>query len=154
LIPLDCTRSHLSLPIIGRSRFIQEEVVSVDNALRAFGQGTVTASHPAAPEVKDNKYWYQYSLGSGEIEPEYWSHNFQWLPANIAFREDGTARFTSYINSLHPKKYPEIYGTLERLVDTVIPAWDQCLREECRYGHATVVAGRSTTRFEHITEAS
>lgn len=146
--------SNCHLPVKGRSKFIQEEAVGVDKALQTFGKGTVTPSHSTPPEAKDNKYSFKYSQGSGEIAPEYWSNNFQWLPANVAFREDGTARFTSYINNLHPKKYPEIYQTIERLIDTVIPAWNQCLREERRYGHAPVVAGRSATRFEKITEAS
>jgi hypothetical protein len=47
----------------------------------------------------------------------------------LAFKEDRTVKFTSYINNLHPNKYPEIYRTVERLINTAIPAWDQCLSE-------------------------
>lgn len=57
----------------------------------------------------------------------YWSETFQWLPANLAFQEDGTVKFTSYINNLHPKKYPDIYRLIEKVVDMAIPAWDRVL---------------------------
>lgn len=53
--------------------------------------------------------------------------------------------FTSYINNLHPKKHPEIYRTLERLIDAAIPAWDQCLREHSDFD--SVGAGRGKSRF-------
>ncbi|CVK95957.1 uncharacterized protein FMAN_13879 [Fusarium mangiferae] len=84
-----------------RSPFIQEEVVGVSNALDFMGEGK--------------------PIGS-----EYWSDKYQWLPANVRFREDGSAEFTSYVNNLHPTKFPDIYRTIERLVDRVIPAWDHC----------------------------
>ncbi|KAL9562711.1 hypothetical protein ACKAV7_013275 [Fusarium commune] len=42
-------------------------------------------------------------MGQGEL----------WLPANVGFREDGSADFTSYVNNLHPTKFPEIYRTIE-----------------------------------------
>jgi hypothetical protein len=61
------------------------------------------------------------------IDRTYWSRTYQWLPANLAFQDDGTVRFTSYINNLHPKKHPEIYRLVERLVDTVLPAWERVL---------------------------
>lgn len=72
------------------------------------------------------------SDGSAPWRPEainesYWSSTYQWLPANLAFREDGTVRFTSYINNLHPKKYPGVYRLIENLIDTAIPAWDRVL---------------------------
>ena len=57
----------------------------------------------------------------------YWSRNYQWLPANLAFQDDGTVRFTSYINNLHPNKHPEIYRLVEKLIDKAIPAWDAVL---------------------------
>jgi hypothetical protein len=75
-----------------------------------------------------------------------WSNKYQWLPANVFFRDDGTVGFTSYINNLHPTKYPEIYTVLERLIDAVLPAWDQCLKEQME-GAAVDVPGRATTRF-------
>ncbi len=81
------------------------------------------------------------ATGSG-LASKSWSETYQWLPANLAFQEDGTVRFTSYVNNLHPKKHPEIYRLLENLIDTSIPAWDRVLKSEpC--GNA----GRNQQRF-------
>jgi hypothetical protein len=86
-------------------------------------------------------------LWGGGIPKEYWSDTYQWLPANVAFQSDGTMKFTSYINNLHPNKYPDIYLTIEKLIQTSLPAWDQCLalivdrRDD-------VSAGRNESRFD------
>lgn len=65
---------------------------------------------------------------SGEaINREYWSQTYQWLPANLAFQDDGSVRFTSYINNLHPKKHSDIYRLVEKLIDTAMPAWERVL---------------------------
>ena len=61
------------------------------------------------------------------INRSYWSQTYQWLPANLAFQDDGTVRFTSYINNLHPKKHPEIYRLVEKLIDTAMPAWERVI---------------------------
>jgi len=77
------------------------------------------------------------------IDRAYWSTTYQWLPANMAFQDDGTLRFTSYINNLHPKKHPEIYQLVEQLVDRALPAWQRVLSSrpvtnkgetQCRFG--------------------
>lgn len=88
-----------------------------------------------------------------------WSSSYQWLPSTVSLDQDGKPKFTSYINNLDPKRYPGMYDTLEKLVDSVIPAWDQCL-QECqtwRRGDQTVPigrAGRQDTRFDKIKQAS
>jgi hypothetical protein len=84
-------------------------------------------------------------IGGSTVPAEYWSSKYQWLPANLAFQEDGTVKFTSYVNNLHPKNYPKIYRTIERLIDTAIPAWDQCLTEYVKYERVGV--GRQASRF-------
>ncbi|KXX73990.1 hypothetical protein MMYC01_209021 [Madurella mycetomatis] len=110
--------------VYGKSKFIQEEVVGIADAIETWsGKGEIIQ--------KDRKIRYKgprsalprqdYSNNS------FWSSTYQWLPANLSFQEDGTVRFTSYINNLHPKKHPEIYGLVEKLVDAAIPAWDQAL---------------------------
>ncbi len=68
------------------------------------------------------------------IPNEYWSNTYQWLPANLAFQDDGTVKFTSYINNLNPKKHPEIYRAIEKLIDISIPAWDGVLHGRARPG--------------------
>ncbi|RSM02181.1 hypothetical protein CDV31_011025 [Fusarium ambrosium] len=120
----------------GRTNFIQEELVGVHDAVDHVGKGATIA--------KDEQ---------PESDDVFWSTTYQWLPANISFRDDGTVRFTSYVNNLNPDKFPEIYDTLERLIDKAIPAWGQCLHEYTSWKKGPV-AGRVDSRFHEITEAS
>ncbi|KAK4119639.1 hypothetical protein N657DRAFT_626454 [Parathielavia appendiculata] len=111
--------------VYGQTRFIQEEVVGVDDAVEKWsGKGDVVPK-PEKPRPVEGREW-EWEHGHA-IERDYWSQTYQWLPANLAFQEDGTVRFTSYINNLHPKKHPEIYRLVERLIDAAIPAWDRVL---------------------------
>lgn len=94
-----------------------------------------------------------YFRGIRNVVPkEFRSSLYQWLPANVAFRDDGTTEFTSYINNLHPEKYSAIYEAIEHAIDTALPAWEQCLKKNITYKH-DIVAGRTKSRFELITEA-
>lgn len=112
--------------VYGRSRVFQETCVGVENAIEQWaGKGDVIP--------KDDWKWdeqrdrFSYGVGSGKVPPNYWSATYQWLPANVIFQEDGNVKFTSYINNLHPTKYPDIYRTIEKLIKTSLPLWDQCL---------------------------
>ncbi|CAG9948012.1 unnamed protein product [Clonostachys rosea f. rosea IK726] len=140
--------------VYGRSRFIHDEVVGIHNAMEFIGQGQIVPKNTdrATLEGVPNNELYLYSPGGLEINPEYWSNTYQWLPANVAFKDNGRPEFTSYINGLRPDKYPDIYKTIERLLDVVIPAWDQCLTEIS--GNDRHSSGRRSSRFERISEAS
>jgi hypothetical protein len=130
--------------VYGRSRVLAKESVGVEDVIRKWaGKGHVLINGNDITErphddIRDRCLPY--------IPRDYWSDNYQWLPANVAFQDDGSVKFTSYINNLHPNKYPEIYRTIEKLIDTSIPAWDQCLtldvNADLREG-----AGRMHSRF-------
>ncbi|KAK3301692.1 uncharacterized protein B0T15DRAFT_321335 [Chaetomium strumarium] len=109
--------------VYGKTRFIPEEVVGVTDAVDKWsGKGSVVPMfEERGPSEHDSDSYGRDYLAS------YWSTKYQWLPANLAFQEDGTVRFTSYINNLHPNKYPEIYRLVEKLVDKAVPAWDRVL---------------------------
>ncbi|KAK4224486.1 hypothetical protein QBC38DRAFT_511743 [Podospora fimiseda] len=106
--------------VYGKSKFFQEEIVGIEDAITKWaGKGEV--SNPPItdrPNPDEPEWLYPY------VSEACWSKNYQWLPANLAFNEDGTVRFTSYINNLHPNKYPEIYRVIEKLIDVSIPAWE------------------------------
>ncbi|CAH0025806.1 unnamed protein product [Clonostachys rhizophaga] len=140
--------------VYGRSRFIHDEVVGIHNVMNFIGQGQIVPKNTdrATLEEIPNNELYLYTPGGGEINPGCWSNTYQWLPANVAFKDDGKPEFTSYINGLRPGKYPNIYKTIKRLLDAVIPAWDQCLTEI--YGYDRHSSGRRSSRFECISEAS
>lgn len=115
--------------VYGQSRVLQEAVVGVEDAISSWaGKGEVI---PKSEKLANR--------GDG------WSATYQWLPANIAFEEDGSVKFTSYINNLHPTKYPSIYSTIEKLIEKALPAWNQCLLE--RRDDYVDGPGRLTSRF-------
>ncbi|KAL7930104.1 hypothetical protein V8C35DRAFT_324538 [Trichoderma chlorosporum] len=139
--------------VYNRSRFIMEEQVGTENALDFVGKGETVPEITRLPDYGGrfvNVCWQPENRGT--VPPEVRSSLYQWLPANVSFRDDGTAQFTSYINNLHPGKYPAIYRAIEHAIDAAIPAWDQCLKEDLEYKHQ-ITAGRSESRFEAITEA-
>jgi predicted RNase H-like HicB family nuclease len=128
--------------VYGRTRVLQEECVGVDDAIRMWaGKGTIVPKED--PEQMANLPGSLFR--SVHIPPEYWSRNYQWLPANIAFQEDGSVRFTSYINNLHPNRFPGVYRTIEKLIETSLPLWDQCLAMAANYNEKTG-AGRMKPR--------
>jgi hypothetical protein len=128
--------------VYGRSNVIKEEVVGVEDAVEKWaGKGETIEKDCTPPENQ-----YAYGVGSGTVLPEYWSDTYQWLPANVAFKEGGGVEFTSYINNLHPTKYPDVYRTIEKLIEASLPAWDQCLALASGY-HSKEGAGRTESRF-------
>lgn len=103
-------------------------MVGVADAIDKWsGKGEVVSQPKPDPGNADRAHGGSaYYQGYG-IDRSYWSETYQWLPANLEFQEDDTVRFTSYINNLHPKKHPEIYRLVEKLIDTAIPAWNRVL---------------------------
>jgi hypothetical protein len=96
-------------------------------------------------QVKENDETIDDGRTNLEIPHQHWSNTYQWLPANVALQDNGSVKFTSYINNLHPTKYPHIYETIEKLLQTALPIWDQCLamaRDDDRPG-----AGRKQPRL-------
>ncbi|KAJ5889001.1 hypothetical protein N7495_009042 [Penicillium taxi] len=133
--------------VYGRSKVFKEEVVGVDDAIEKWaGKGEVIPKDDWKYDPTRDRF--RYGVGSGEVPPEFWSDTYQWLPANVAFQDDGTVKFTSYINNLHPQSYPQVYHAIENLIKTSLPAWDQCLvfAERWRRG---VGAGRTEPRIPY-----
>lgn len=141
--------------VYGRSRVLKNEVVTVTDAVEKWaGKGEIISE--VEDSVQEDEYSVQEdgfalwqrpaaSQGSLDIPTNYWSTSYQWLPSNVSLLDDGTVKLTSYINNLHPRRYPDIYATVEKLIETAIPAWDQCLVEYRlyeRYG-----PGRKVSRF-------
>jgi len=136
--------------VYGRSRVLKDEVVGVEDAVEKWaGKGDVIDKDTWEHDPQRNRL--NYGVGSGAVPPNFWSATYQWLPSNVAFQEDGTVRFTSYINNLHPVKYAEVYRTIEKLITVALPAWDQCLAVATRYD-STEGAGRTETRIGYPNE--
>ena len=127
-----------------RTRVFQDEVVGVEDAIFKWsGRGDIISGEDEwKPEGSER---WRYGVG-GSIPPDFWSVKYQWLPANVAFRDDGSVKLTSYINNLHPNKHPEIYRTIEKLIETSLPMWDQCLTLATGYERRQG-PGRNAGRF-------
>jgi hypothetical protein len=129
-----------------RSKVLKEESVGVDDAIEKWaGKGSLVPKDHLRTDDRGDRY--QFDVGSDTVPPHYWSDTYQWLPANVIFQENGAVKFTSYINNLHPNKYPEIYHTIERLIETSLPAWDQCLTYFDNFEKDG--AGRTKTRIPY-----
>ncbi|CAJ2504218.1 Uu.00g116120.m01.CDS01 [Anthostomella pinea] len=104
--------------VYGRSTVLREEVVGVNDSIaRWAGKGDIIAKDEHEPTDPDGF--------SNVVPPSFWSDTYQWLPSNISFQEGGGAKFTSYINNLHPTRHSDVYRTIEKLVERALPAWDQ-----------------------------
>ncbi|KAF5011169.1 hypothetical protein FDECE_2694, partial [Fusarium decemcellulare] len=132
--------------VYGRSRVFQDEVVGVDDAIdRWAGKGDIIPQNGPDIPVQRQSY-FDMNIGGSTVHDSFWSNKYQWLPSNIRFQDDGSVRFTSYVNGLHPNKYREIYGTIEKLIEKALPAWDFCLPLLRRMIRVDV-AGRNKPRF-------
>ncbi|KAK4227016.1 hypothetical protein QBC38DRAFT_536759 [Podospora fimiseda] len=129
--------------VYGRSRFFEAEVVGVDDAIDKWaGKGDVIPQgkwgEDSTKREQNVFMWYmrrRIIRGGSDIDKEYWSTVYQWLPSNVKFTKEGGVEFTSYINNLHPTKYKDIYKTVEKLIEKSLPMWDQCLPRYIRYKH-------------------
>lgn len=138
---LDLVHPSMYPLVYGRSRVFKEECVGVEDAIEKWaGKGDIIdkETSSAVPGA-----WRVYQPISNNVPPNFWSETYQWLPSNIAFQDDGSIKFTSYINNLHPRKYPEIYRAIESLIQTALPMWDQCLSP-----HEGRGAGRKGPRID------
>ncbi|KAM5345135.1 hypothetical protein ACJ41O_010997 [Fusarium nematophilum] len=138
---------HPSLyPLVyGRTRVIQDEVVGVEDAISWAGRGEAISQSTETPSLVEMRRSIDYGVGGSKVEPTFWSLDYQWLPSNVAFQSDGSVKFTSYINNLHPLKHRDIYKTIERLVEKALPAWDFCLAQHSS-GNSSGL-GRTRPRF-------
>ncbi|KAI0973396.1 hypothetical protein F4678DRAFT_426585 [Xylaria arbuscula] len=128
--------------VFGTTKWFQDEVVGVLDAVDKWaGKGKIYNLQPD-PDISDPRAW---------LNLDWYSENYQWLPSNVALHNDGSVKFTSYINNLHPTKYPEIYAALEKLVEKALPMWDQCLYPWSSH-YLGKRPGRNTPRFSRPTE--
>jgi hypothetical protein len=124
---------------------MQNEVVGVEDAISWAGKGEVIPQSTETPSPVDIRRSIDYSVGGSKVEPTFWSLDYQWLPSNLAFQSNGSVKFTSYINNLHPLKHRDIYKSIEKLVERSLCAWDFCLAQHS-FGNSSGL-GRTKPRF-------
>jgi hypothetical protein len=136
---------HPSLyPLVwGTTALLQDEVVGVEDAIEKWAGKEGVNIADVAVVRPDRPAWFRNDSG---VPRSLWSKTYQWLPANVAFQDDGSVKFTSYINNLHPTKYPDVYRTIEALIQRAIPMWNQCLVLSGS-GAFRIGVGRMVSRF-------
>ncbi|TLD32804.1 hypothetical protein PspLS_00257 [Pyricularia sp. CBS 133598] len=136
---LDLVHPSMYLLAYGRTRVLDKELVGVEGAVEAWaGKGNVIPDR--SPEQNSLPMGYNRFIGNSSRASQsksFWSGQYQWLPSNMCFQQDGSLKFTSYINNLHPTRYPEIYKGIEILATKALPMWDQCLAVNAAYGKKT-----------------
>lgn len=153
---LDLVHPSLYPLVYGRTRVFEDEVVGVEDAIDKWaGKGEVIPEQESdglSPE--EWRHWWETDratntgIGGSTVNNYFWSTKYQWLPSNVKLREDGSVKFTSYINNLHPVKHRDVYGTIEKLIERALPAWDLCLKRYiCRGPRDYKGAGRTEPRF-------
>ncbi|KAG9825258.1 hypothetical protein KCU68_g15524, partial [Aureobasidium melanogenum] len=93
--------------VYGRSKFLKEGVVGLENCTSYCGQGEVVERF--------------------ESTPNFHSEQFQWLPCDVHFEGEDDVKIASYINNLHPQENPELYRLIEKIIAKAVPLWDQLL---------------------------
>ena len=95
--------------------------MGLENCIESCGKGDIIGV-PAEEEIETHgiSYWRV---------PDYsfWSSRYQWLPCDVKFIEGDAVRITSYINNLHPVTHARLYSVLEKIIQRVVPLWNETL---------------------------
>ncbi|RFU29287.1 hypothetical protein B7463_g7047, partial [Scytalidium lignicola] len=108
----------------GCSRVLKDTLISLDDCIKNIGKGEIV---PIPPEKDTMFVRGKTSMNSNGDRPPF-SNNFQWLPCEVEFSEDGSSKIVSYINNLHPRKHQDLYSIIEKLIDKAIPLWNMTLK--------------------------
>ncbi|KAK3068378.1 hypothetical protein LTR53_014111 [Teratosphaeriaceae sp. CCFEE 6253] len=107
----------------GKSRVLPHGTVTLHQCAEFTGLGEV-CPRPAVLD-SDTPYSREVSWGNpSELQP--WG-SFQWLPSEITFDIEGTAKIASYVTNLHPRDHVSLYRALELAVAKAVPLWNECL---------------------------
>lgn len=119
---LDLVHPSLFPLIYGRTRVVTNSLIGLDECIRSCGKGEVVRIRADETQILNRRESYHRQ----NLRPAY-SKDFQWIPSEVEFSPDGSAKFTSYINNLHPLKYKNLYSIIEKIIDRAIPLWNMTL---------------------------
>lgn len=126
---LDLVHPSLFPVVYGQTRIIKDNILGIHEGITRAGSGEVLEI-PPKEELR--------AVGTG-LKSLY-SQKFQWLPCDVAFMADSTSadgttngqnrnrcKITSYVNNLHPKTHPNLYGVIEQVISLAVPLWNKTL---------------------------
>ncbi|PFH48549.1 hypothetical protein AMATHDRAFT_5691 [Amanita thiersii Skay4041] len=100
--------------VYGRSRILPNYLTSLDNCIDCWINDAVTLDR-----ITD------FKVPRSQMQFYPFSDKFQWLPCKVDILR--SAKITSYINNLHPKKYKQLYRDIERVIECALPLWSSAL---------------------------
>jgi hypothetical protein len=119
---LDLVHPSLCPLIYGTSRALPYRTVPLKECSKYCGEGETATKGDSGV----SQHTLRLNGWNNTVSLPAWG-SFQWLPADIKFRGDGSASIDSYINNLHPVMHAELYHTLEHFVDCAVPLWNEAL---------------------------
>ncbi|KAJ5086395.1 hypothetical protein NUU61_007702 [Penicillium alfredii] len=134
--------------IYGRSAYLPDGVVGVENCLDYVGAGEMLKG---IEKYSDHmRRWWEFADNIGHTLPfgyqfdtsvQYTRENrapfkfrdmptpkFQCLPCDVSFSDDG-CHIESYINNIHPQQHKDLYKAIEKILTCTIPLWDAVLSQ-------------------------
>lgn len=111
--------------VYGKSRILPNKVIGLDDALRHAGQGEVIGRPKETGITREDMTWRVAARSDIEVRP--YSRNFQALPFDLEFGDDGRWHIISYINNLHPVKHRNIYKLMEDAFNCMVPQFNMTM---------------------------
>ncbi|KAJ5787075.1 hypothetical protein N7457_002065 [Penicillium paradoxum] len=111
--------------VYGKSRILTDKIIGLDDAIAHAGQGEVIPVPKETGITREDIAWRVLAREDIKVRPH--SRNYQLLPSDWEFREDGKWHIATYINNLHPIKHRNIYKLIEQAFNAIIPQWNATL---------------------------
>lgn len=111
--------------VYGRSRILPDSTIGIDDALLATRAGEIIPQPQDIGFTREDIAWRVAARADIHIQP--YSADFQLLPCDLRFSEDGRWEIQTYINNLHPKNNRAMYKIIEEIFNHLIPLWNACL---------------------------
>lgn len=122
---LDIVHPYMFPLVFGRSRILPDRVIGIDDALPNAGQGEIIPVPEDPGITREDMTWRIAARTDITVKP--FSNAFQLLPFEVELGDDDKWHIASYINNLHPGKHRNLYGIVEKIIDTIVPLWDMAL---------------------------
>ncbi|KAF8647144.1 hypothetical protein AX16_006975 [Volvariella volvacea WC 439] len=124
---LDLVHPSLFPLVYGKTRILEDSLTSLDDCVERCGEGKVIPI-PSVEETQQEASAWSWQKKDPHVP---FSRRFQWLPCDVEISKDGKGRIqskiTSYINNLHPAKFPKLYDVIEKIISCAIPLWNSTL---------------------------
>ncbi|KAJ1722130.1 hypothetical protein LPJ53_003427 [Coemansia erecta] len=119
--------------LFDKTPLLSQPMSSPQEALQLSSLGSIPGSHEAwksaINELNDRMAGKNDYVPNSHYMRKLNPDDRHWLPADIFVADDGSVEFRSYINNLHPIKYPKAYNAIAKVVSRCIPVLEQVLTD-------------------------